>query len=61
MLFCSSQWIRSHPEGDIHESVRIGRERPGDSTSLMGLFVSSAPDTKPIEKGDVIAQIPWDQ
>jgi len=53
------EWIRSHPDGIIHPSVRIGRERPGDPTSINGLFVSSAPDAKPIEKGDIIAQIPW--
>ena len=40
--------------------MRIGRERPGDPTSINGLFVSSAPGATPIEKGDVIAQIPWD-
>ncbi|KAL7535544.1 hypothetical protein ACHAXR_006559, partial [Thalassiosira sp. AJA248-18] len=56
------EWIKSHPEGDIHPSLRIGRERPGDPTSILGLYVSSSssPDAKPIEKGDVIAQIPWD-
>ena len=53
------KWINSHPDGDIHPSVRIGRERPGDPTSIIGLFVAS--DAKPIEKGDIIAQIPWDQ
>mmetsp|Transcript_40845 Transcript_40845/g.74778 ORF Transcript_40845/g.74778 Transcript_40845/m.74778 type:complete len:421 (+) Transcript_40845:365-1627(+) len=53
------EWIKSHPEGDIHPSLRIGRELPGDPTSILGLFVSSSPDAKPIEKGDVIAQIPW--
>lgn len=52
------EWIRSHPEGDIHQSVRVGRERPGDPTSIIGLFVAN--DAKPIEKGDIIAQIPWD-
>ena len=55
-----TQWIRSHEEGIIHPSVRIGRERPGDPTSINGLFVSLAPDAKPIEKDEVIAQIPWD-
>lgn len=54
------QWIKSHPEGDVHPSLRIGRERPGDETSLLGLFASSAPGARPIEKGDVIARIPWD-
>ena len=51
------QWINAHPDGDIHTSVRIGRERPGDSTSINGLFVK---EPFAIEKGDVIAQIPWD-
>eukprot|EP00584_Thalassiosira_punctigera_P006537 CAMPEP_0172538212 /NCGR_PEP_ID=MMETSP1067-20121228/9653_1 /TAXON_ID=265564 ORGANISM="Thalassiosira punctigera, Strain Tpunct2005C2" /NCGR_SAMPLE_ID=MMETSP1067 /ASSEMBLY_ACC=CAM_ASM_000444 /LENGTH=415 /DNA_ID=CAMNT_0013323665 /DNA_START=70 /DNA_END=1317 /DNA_ORIENTATION=+ len=51
------EWIKSHPEGDVHPSLRIGRERPGDPTSILGLFVSSDGDA--IEKGDVIAQIPW--
>ena len=36
------EWIRFHPEGVIHPSLRIGRERPGDSTSMNGLFVSSS-------------------
>ena len=58
-MFTFIKWIRSHPDGDIHPSVRIGRERPGDPTSIIGLFVAS--DDKPIEKGDIIAQIPWDQ
>ena len=56
-FFTSSQWINAHPDGDIHTSVRIGRERPGDSTSLNGLFIKQP---FAIEKGDVIAQIPWD-
>ena len=51
------QWINAHPDGDIHTSVRIGRERPGDSTSINGLFVK---EPFAIEKGDIIAQIPWD-
>lgn len=54
------EWIKSHPEGDIHPSLRIGRERPGDPTSMNGLFVSSAPGAKPIKKGDIIAQVAWD-
>jgi hypothetical protein len=53
------QWIKSHPDGIIHPSLRIGREIPGDSSSLLGLFVNS--QDNPIEKGDIIAQIPWDQ
>lgn len=52
------EWITSHPDGMIHESIRIGRERPGDPTSINGLFVKA--DGKPIEKGETIAQIPWD-
>jgi len=52
------EWINSHPQGDIHPSLRIGREIPGDATSLLGLFVSSS--AAAIEKGDIIAQIPWD-
>ena len=54
------EWIRSHPEGVIHPSLRIGRERPGDSTSMNGLFVSSDPNAS-IQKGEVIARIPWDR
>jgi hypothetical protein len=53
------QWIKSHPDGIINPSLRIGREIPGDSSSLLGLFVNS--QANPIEKGDIIAQIPWDQ
>ena len=52
------EWIRSHPDGDVHESIRIGRERPGDPSSINGLFVRA--DGKPIEKGEMIAQVPWD-
>jgi len=52
------EWINSHPDGQIHESIRIGRERPGDPTSINGLFVKT--DGKPIEKGETIAQVPWD-
>jgi hypothetical protein len=56
------QWIRSHPDGIIHPSLRIGREIPGDTNSLLGLFVKSDhPDANPIEKGEIIAQIPWEQ
>jgi len=51
--------IRDHPDGDVHPSVAIRRERPG--SGLLGLFVSSAPGAAPIEKGDVIAQVPWDR
>ena len=57
ICYTSSQWINAHPDGDIHTSVRIGRERPGDSTSINGLFVK---EPFSIEKGDIIAQIPWD-
>jgi len=52
------EWIKSAPEGDIHPSLRIGRERPGDPTSMNGLFVSAG--GKPIEKGGIIAQIAWE-
>ena len=52
------EWIRSNPDGIIHESLRVGREIPGDPNSINGLFVKS--DTAAIEKGDVIARIPWD-
>ncbi|KAK1747390.1 hypothetical protein QTG54_001353 [Skeletonema marinoi] len=52
------EWIRSKPDGIIHESLRVGRETPGDPNSINGLFVKS--DAKAIEKGDVIAHIPWD-
>ena len=51
------EWIRSHPEGVIHPSLRIGRERLGDSTSMNGLFVSSDTNAS-IQKGEVIARIP---
>ena len=54
------EWIRSHPEGVIHPSLRIGRERPGDGTSMNGLFVSSDTNAS-IQKGEVIARIPWDR
>ncbi|KAL3810689.1 hypothetical protein ACHAXA_003293 [Cyclostephanos tholiformis] len=53
-------WIRSHPEGIIHLSLRIGRERPGDLSSPLGLFVKNDAESIPISKGDVIARIPWD-
>ncbi|KAL7428364.1 hypothetical protein ACHAXM_001495 [Skeletonema potamos] len=52
------EWIRSKPGGMIHDSLRVGRERPGDPNSINGLFVKS--DGKAIEKGEAIAQIPWD-
>lgn len=52
------EWIRSKDDGIIHESLRVGRERPGDPTSINGLFVKS--DAKAIEEGEVIANIPWD-
>lgn len=58
------EWIRSHPEGVIHPSLRIGRERPGDSASMNGLFVSSSDlnnNNASIQKGEVIARIPWDR
>mmetsp|Transcript_13038 Transcript_13038/g.26485 ORF Transcript_13038/g.26485 Transcript_13038/m.26485 type:complete len:476 (-) Transcript_13038:96-1523(-) len=53
-------WVNSSPQGFVHPSVRIGREIPGDKSTLLGLFVSSDPDTEPIEKGEIIAQVPWD-
>ncbi|KAL3799282.1 hypothetical protein HJC23_013007 [Cyclotella cryptica] len=53
------EWINSHPQGYVHPSVRIGRERPGDPTSMLGLYVSSAPGTKSIEEDEIIARIPW--
>ncbi|KAL7489503.1 hypothetical protein ACHAW6_015135 [Cyclotella cf. meneghiniana] len=53
------EWINSHPQGYVHPSVRIGRERPGDPTSMLGLYVSSSPGTKPIERDEIIARIPW--
>lgn len=52
------EWIRSKPDGIIHESLRVGRERPGDPNSITGLFVKE--DAKAIEKGDIVANIPWD-
>jgi hypothetical protein len=52
------EWIRSTPGGIIHESLRVGREKPGDPNSINGLFVKS--DGKAIEKGEAIAHIPWD-
>eukprot|EP00986_Skeletonema_menzelii_P012568 scaffold6982_cov144-Skeletonema_menzelii.AAC.1 len=52
------EWIRSKPDGIIHESLRVGREKPGDPNSINGLFVKS--DAKAIEKGEAIAHIPWD-
>jgi hypothetical protein len=55
------EWIRSHPEGVIHPSLRIGRERPGDVASMNGLFVSSSDPSAAIQKGEVIARIPWDR
>ncbi|KAL7539189.1 hypothetical protein ACHAWF_006329 [Thalassiosira exigua] len=55
------EWIRSHPEGRVHPSLRIGRETPGDPTSLLGLFASSDPNAEPIEEGDVLARIPWER
>lgn len=51
------EWIRSN-DGIIHESLRVGREIPGDPNSINGLFVKS--DAPAIEKGDVIAHIPWE-
>lgn len=54
------QWINSHPQGEIHPSLRIGRERPGDPTSINGLYVKSD-NAAPIEKGDAIARIPWER
>ena len=51
------EWIRSDPQGDIHPSLRIGREIPGDPQSILGLYVKS--DGEPIEKGDIIAEVPW--
>ena len=58
-MCCVCNQIRDHPDGDVHPSVAIRRERPG--SGLLGLFVSSAPGAAPIEKGDVIAQVPWDR
>ncbi|KAL3776654.1 hypothetical protein HJC23_001900 [Cyclotella cryptica] len=55
------EWINSHPQGYVHPSLRIGRRIPGDSSSIIGTFVSSAPGAKPIEKDEVIATIPWDR
>jgi len=52
------KWVRSHPDGIVHESLRIGRSQPGDKSSLTGLFVEA--DAKPIEIGETIAQIPWE-
>lgn len=52
------EWIRSKPDGIIHESLRVGRENPGDPNSINGLFVKT--DAKAIEKGETIANIPWD-
>jgi hypothetical protein len=53
------EWINSHPQGYVHPSVRIGRATPGDPTSMLGLYVSSAPGTAPIEEDEIIARIPW--
>jgi hypothetical protein len=55
------EWVNSHPQGYVHPSLRIGRRIPGDSSSIIGTFVSSAPGAKPIEKDEVIAKIPWDR
>lgn len=52
------EWIRSSKDGIIHQSLRVGREIPGDPNSINGLFVKS--DAAAIEKGDIIARIPWD-
>ena len=52
------EWIRSKPDGIVHESLRVGREKPGDPNSINGLFVKS--DGKAIEKGEAVAHIPWD-
>lgn len=53
------EWIKSHPQGYVHPSVRIGRAIPGDPNSMFGLYVSSDPGTAPIEQDDIIARIPW--
>ncbi len=53
-------WVNSSSQGFVHPSVRIGREIPGDKSTLLGLFVASDPSTEPIEKGEIIAQVPWD-
>jgi hypothetical protein len=53
------EWINSHPQGYVHPSVRIGRAVPGDKTSMLGLYVSSAPGTAAIEEDEIIARIPW--
>lgn len=52
------KWIRSKPDGVIHESLRVGREKPGDPNSINGLFVKF--DGEGIEEGEVVAHIPWD-
>lgn len=52
------QWIRSTPDGFIHNSLRIGRETPGDPASINGLFLQS--DGEAIDEGELIASIPWD-
>ena len=51
------EWIRSHPDGVIHPSLRIGRG-PGDSKSMN---VSSSDPNASIQKGEVVARIPWDR
>lgn len=54
------EWVRSHPQGDVHPSVEARREVAGDSRSILGLYASSDPYTQQIKKGDIIATIPWE-
>jgi len=49
------EWIRSHPEGFVHEHLEIRASNPEDPASGYGLFVKDK-----VTEGEVLYSVPWD-